>query len=260
MKSLSLNKVIYLLTAITLLPLLAHCQYKKDIKAADDAYRTCAFFDAIELYKKTYTDIKDDQKDGYQNVLKASCICRIADCYRQMCDFMQVEQWYAKAKKCRCIDSNIANQYLAEADRILHTKDTTIKFVKYYDCDDCNEGHWVPFGNNNTAKSLKDTCKLSLPISRAGKKDTVMHLDTASLVRNSTCIYMLDLPNCGKEVRYLLFKGDASGNKINFLYERDVDKNMRGYDGMDITYLPAGIYLFYAYCDDSRQKYFVHLK
>lgn len=256
MKSLSLYKIIYLLTVLALLPFTGHCQqYAKDMKDAEDAYRKGDYFDAVDFSKKAYTDAANDQL----RVFKATCICKIADCYWQICDYERAKQWYAKAKKCQCIDSNIANQYIAEAGRRMLKADTTIKFVRYATCDDCNEGHWVPKGSSIAATS-KDTCHFSLTVNKGDEKDTTMHIDSVTLGRGGSCTYMLDLAKCGKEVTYWLFEADGSGNKIKSLYLRNVYKRRGSWYGMDVTYLPVGTYLFYAYCDDSRQEYIIHLK
>jgi len=252
-----LHKIIYVLTAITLLPLFGHCQqYKKDKKQAEEAYASGDFFAAIELYKKSYTEFESLDIDDF----KVNYICKIADCYRQACDYKQVKAWYRKAIKCECMDSNTAKGYIAEADSNLK-KDTVLKFIKYAPCDDCNEGYYVIKGKNYPSiPPSKDTCHFSLAIIKSKENDTVMHTDSATLIRSGSCTYMLDLPKSAKLVRYWLFKSDSSRKKVRSLYYRQVYKKEEKYFGMDVTYIPSGIYLFYIYSDYARQEYILHLK
>src|ERR1700722_12618832 len=71
---------------------------KNALKDADQDFKNLRYFDAIELYKKAYTDLGDATKAGAKSS-KARILFQIAECYRMMGDAKQEEQWYKKAIK-----------------------------------------------------------------------------------------------------------------------------------------------------------------
>jgi len=123
-------------------------KYQKDLKRADEAYAAKNYFDAIDLYKKAFTDKdapdKDKQKPSDNNY---DVICKIADCYRNLGDNKQEIQWYTKGIKCGCMDSTTGKQYIAAAQARI-ANDTLYTRIWVPDtpngnkCDDC-PGHWV---------------------------------------------------------------------------------------------------------------------
>ena len=58
---------------------------KNALKEADDDFKNLRFFDAIDLYKKAYTDLGDATK-GSAKAQKARILFQIAECYRAMGD------------------------------------------------------------------------------------------------------------------------------------------------------------------------------
>lgn len=93
-------------------------------KAADQAFEHEAYFDAIELYKKSYTKLKN-------NADKAEVLYKIAECYRELEDELQAEVWFKKAIQAQYPDP-ICVLHLADA---LHCQEkydeAEINYKKY---------------------------------------------------------------------------------------------------------------------------------
>jgi peptidoglycan-associated lipoprotein len=75
--------------------------------AAEKAYDSGDYYDAINLYKKAYTKEKNKPK-------KAEIIFKVAECYRKTNDYKNQEVWYGKAVKAKLKNPN-ATLYLANA-------------------------------------------------------------------------------------------------------------------------------------------------
>src|SRR5581483_2281518 len=100
---------------------------KNSLQSADDAYKSKSWFDAIELYKKAYTDMKGSGKKNE----KARIMFQIAECYRMMDDPKQEEQWYAKAIKAKYDDPK-CYLYLGDAQKMQGNYDDAIGSYKNY--------------------------------------------------------------------------------------------------------------------------------
>lgn len=83
---------------------------KNYIKDADRAYEGEQYFNAVELYKKGMSKIKNKQE-------KARITFQIAECYRKMNDWKQAETWYGKAIKAKHTN-DVMYLYYAEAKKI----------------------------------------------------------------------------------------------------------------------------------------------
>ncbi len=83
---------------------------KNFIKDADRAYEGEQYFNAVELYKKGMSKIKNKQE-------KARITFQIAECYRKMNDWKQAETWYGKAIKAKHTN-DVMYLYYAEAKKI----------------------------------------------------------------------------------------------------------------------------------------------
>ena len=78
-------------------------------RAADKAFQSGDYYDAITLYKKAYTKEKNKPK-------RAEIIFMVAESYRHINDYKNQEVWYAKAIKAKYKDPK-AVLYLAYALR-----------------------------------------------------------------------------------------------------------------------------------------------
>jgi peptidoglycan-associated lipoprotein len=94
---------------------------KNAASSADKAFQAKEYFDAIDQYKKAYTDLKGN---GAKNE-KARIIFMIAECYRMMDDPKQEEQWYTKAIKGK-YDDPLCYLYLADAQKMQANYDDAI--------------------------------------------------------------------------------------------------------------------------------------
>ncbi|HXP49399.1 MAG TPA: hypothetical protein VN922_05570, partial [Bacteroidia bacterium] len=103
---------------------------KNALKDADQDFKNMRYFDAIELYKKAYTDLGDKQGNGVKTQ-KAHILFQIAECYRMMGDAKQEEQWYKKAIKANYPDDNDI-LYLADAQRQQGNYDDALTNYKAY--------------------------------------------------------------------------------------------------------------------------------
>lgn len=74
---------------------------------ADNAFNSLSYFSAIPLYKKAYPKEKDKAK-------KVQILFNLGECYRNIQDFPQAEEWYRKAIKASYPDKK-AQLYVAEA-------------------------------------------------------------------------------------------------------------------------------------------------
>jgi peptidoglycan-associated lipoprotein len=101
---------------------------KNSLQSADQAFKNQEYFDAIELYKKAYTDL--GSKSGKKNE-KARIIFQIAECYRMINEPKQEEQWYAKAIKAKYDDPK-AQLYLADAQRMQGNYDDAMTSYNAY--------------------------------------------------------------------------------------------------------------------------------
>lgn len=75
-------------------------------REAETAYKSQAYYAAIDLYKKAYSKEKDRET-------KIDIIFKIADCYRFILDHAQAEVWYDKALKAQHPDPK-AQLYYAQ--------------------------------------------------------------------------------------------------------------------------------------------------
>jgi peptidoglycan-associated lipoprotein len=82
---------------------------KSFTKAADQAFKDHRWYEAIDMYKKAYTSAKNKSQ-------KAKAIFQIGECYRELGDAKEEEQWYSKAVKAEYEDA-ICILYLADAQR-----------------------------------------------------------------------------------------------------------------------------------------------
>ncbi len=82
---------------------------KNFLKDADKAYNNAEYFTAIELYKKAYAGVSKKEE-------KAKIIFQTAECYRQINDSKNAEQWYEKAIKANYPDAK-AKLYAADAKK-----------------------------------------------------------------------------------------------------------------------------------------------
>ncbi|HTB07445.1 MAG TPA: OmpA family protein [Bacteroidia bacterium] len=98
---------------------------KNAIADADNAFKNMKYFDAIDMYKKAFTDgkVKKDQK--------AKVIFQVAECYRAIGDAKQEEQWYAKAIKAKYPDPK-AILYMADAQKQEGNYDDAVTSYKQY--------------------------------------------------------------------------------------------------------------------------------
>ena len=103
---------------------------KNALKDADHDFKNMRYFDAIELYKKAYTDLGDATKGGVK-ATKARILFQVAECYRMMADAKQEVQWYTKAIKANYPDDNDL-LYLADAQRQLGNYDDALTNYKLY--------------------------------------------------------------------------------------------------------------------------------
>jgi peptidoglycan-associated lipoprotein len=100
---------------------------KNSLASADDAFKSKSWFDAIEMYKKAYSDMKGNGKKNE----KARIIFQIAECYRMMDQPKEEEQWYAKAIKAKYDDPK-CYLYLADAQKMQSNYDDAIASYKQY--------------------------------------------------------------------------------------------------------------------------------
>jgi len=100
---------------------------KNSLASADQSFKSKEYFDAIELYKKAYTDMKGNGKKNE----KARIIFQVAECYRMMADPKQEEQWYTKAIKAKYDDPN-CYLYLADAQKMQGNYDDAIASYKKF--------------------------------------------------------------------------------------------------------------------------------
>ncbi|MGP8213966.1 MAG: OmpA family protein [Bacteroidia bacterium] len=103
---------------------------KNALKDADQDFSNMRYFDAIELYKKAYTDLGDKTGSGVK-ATKARILFQIAECYRMLADAKQEEQWYKKAIKANYPDDNDL-LYLADAQRQQGNYDDALESYKAY--------------------------------------------------------------------------------------------------------------------------------
>lgn len=94
---------------------------KNALVSADQAFHDKEYFDAIELYKKAYTDLKGPKAKQE----KGRIIFQIAECYRMMDQPREEEQWYYKAIRAHYDDPN-AYLYLADAQKMQGNYDSAI--------------------------------------------------------------------------------------------------------------------------------------
>ena len=100
---------------------------KNALVAADQSFRNMEYADAIDLYKKAYTDMHGNGKKNE----KARIIFQIGECYRMMNESKQEEQWYAKAIKAKYADP-IAILYMADAQKKQGNYDDAITSYNQY--------------------------------------------------------------------------------------------------------------------------------
>jgi len=74
---------------------------------ADEAFKAGQYFNAIELYKKAYTQEKKAST-------KAELIFKVAECYRVLGDAPNAQVWYEKANKAQYTDP-VTYYYIGEA-------------------------------------------------------------------------------------------------------------------------------------------------
>jgi len=79
----------------------------KQAEEADDAFKAGQYFNAIELYKKAYTQEKKAS-------IKAELIFKVAECYRVLGDAPNAQVWYEKANKAQYTDP-VTYYYIGEA-------------------------------------------------------------------------------------------------------------------------------------------------
>lgn len=103
---------------------------KNALKDADQDFKNYRYFDAIELYKKAYTDLGESTKNGVKTT-KARILFQIAECYRMMGEAKQEEQWYKKSIKAAYPD-DVDILYLADAQREQANYDDALTNYKAY--------------------------------------------------------------------------------------------------------------------------------
>ncbi len=103
---------------------------KNALKDADQAFKNLRYFDAIELYKKAYTDLGDNTGKGAK-ASKAKILFQVGECYRMMGDAKQEVQWYNKAIKANYPDDKDL-LYVANAQRQLGNYDDALASYKLY--------------------------------------------------------------------------------------------------------------------------------
>jgi peptidoglycan-associated lipoprotein len=96
---------------------------KNFLKDADKAYTNAEYFNAIELYKRAYAGVTKKED-------KARIIFQTAECYRQINDSKNAEQWYEKAIKAKYPDP-LALLYSANAKKMNGKYDEAL--VRYND-------------------------------------------------------------------------------------------------------------------------------
>ncbi|HTA82748.1 MAG TPA: OmpA family protein [Bacteroidia bacterium] len=103
---------------------------KNALKDADNGFKNLRYFDAIELYKKAYTDLGDKSGKG-DKATKARILFQVAECYRMLGDAKQEVQWYGKAIKANYPDDNDL-LYKADAERQLGNYDDALTDYKAF--------------------------------------------------------------------------------------------------------------------------------
>lgn len=115
----NLIKKASILATVLIISISASAQ-KNFAKDAERAYDNREFYTAIELYKKAYTKIPSNKK-----ALKAEMLYRTAECYRQIGDLKNQENYYSKAIKARFEDP-IVILYLADAKKSMGKYDEAL--------------------------------------------------------------------------------------------------------------------------------------
>lgn len=121
-------RLVYYCLGISMLFFCANATAQKNtLASADQSFTNKEYFDAIELYKKAYTDLRG------KNIKteKARIIFQIAECYRMMDDPKQEEQWYSKAIKAKYDDPK-AYLYLANSQKMQGNYDDAITSYTQY--------------------------------------------------------------------------------------------------------------------------------
>jgi len=171
---------------------------KNYAKEADVAYDNREFYTAIELYKKAYTKIPGNKK-----TLKAEMLFKTAECYRQINDLKNQENYYSKAIKARFEDP-IVYLDLADAKKQMGKYDEAI--IEY---------------NNYKAKAPSD------PRADAG----IQSCEMASKWKNSPTRYKVE--NVAMiNSKDLDFSPAYADKKFNFLYFTSTRDGVTG--GSDI--------------------------
>ncbi len=190
---------------------------KNSLQSADISFRNQEYFDAIELYKKAYTDMKGNGKKNE----KARIIFQIAECYRMINEPKQEEQWYAKAIKAKYDDPK-AILYLADAQKMQGNYDDAIASYNQYKAQVPSD----PKGDNGVK-----SCQLAAQF----KNNPTRYVVTNVAQLNTK---FEDFAPCYADRRYdeIFFtstRPGSTGDKIdnglgqNFsdIYETKVDKN-----------------------------------
>jgi peptidoglycan-associated lipoprotein len=119
-----LNKVLSVVVVFILaLTVNAYAQ-KNYIKDADRAFEGEQYYNAVELYKKGMSKIKNKQE-------KARITFQIAECYRKMNDWKQAETWYGKAIKAKHTN-DVMYLWFAEAKKINQKYDEAVTAFQDY--------------------------------------------------------------------------------------------------------------------------------
>ncbi len=102
----SMRKILACIT-LSLLSATAALAQSKLAEEADEAFKAGQYFNAIEGYKKAYTEEKKASE-------KAAIIFKIGECYRKLGDGPNSQVWYEKANKAQYTDP-ITYYYIGEA-------------------------------------------------------------------------------------------------------------------------------------------------
>ncbi len=112
--------------SVLIIPIKSFAQ-KNSLASADQAFSNMAYADALDMYKKAYTDLHSNR----DKAKKARVLFQIAECYRMMNEPKEEIQAYAKAIKAK-YDDPVCLLYLANADKMMGQYDSAMVYYNKY--------------------------------------------------------------------------------------------------------------------------------
>lgn len=247
-----------ILATVLIISISASAQ-KNYVKDADKAFDNFEFYNAIELYKKAYTKIPSNKK-----ALKAQILFKTAECYKEIGDLKNQENYYSKAIKARYEDP-IVILYLADAKKKMGKYDEALIEYNNYKAAAPND----PRGDNGVK-----SCELA---SKWKNTPTRYKVDNVSMINSKDLDFSPAYAD--KKFNLLYFtstrEGVTGGSDIDKgtgdvysdIFETKVDKNgkwstptpvvgpinTKYNDGTAIV-SKKGMNLYYTRCEEDKNK------